>query len=692
MVNLTVMGHEAVQSRLRSSGIPVARTETAASIEAVADAFERLAARPVVLKAGGLLHKSDAGGVVLDLSNARDVVAAANRMVERHGERALPFVLQEQALGMEVLVGARRDARLGPALVVGLGGVATEVHQDVTTSIAPVTAAQAMALLRRLRSWPLLRGYRGEPGRDVDALVDVLVAVSTLVCDDPGIVELDLNPVMVRTAGAGVVCVDARIIHTEHRPTAPRPRPYLDRMLRPEHVAVVGVSDDEHKVGARLYRYLDAHGYPGRLDPVHPSGGSVRGRRRASALSEVEGSPDLVCVTVPSRFVLDVARQAVEKKVGGVIVHSSDFAEVGPEGRAAQEELVSVLSEAGIPLAGPNNMGVVAPHRNLTASISGGLECDLVSGGVALLTSSGALGSCLATRLMDARVGLSYWIHAGNEADLVIADYLEWLADDDATTSVALLLEDIKDGPRFVAAGQRMARAGKPMFAYNMVRSDKGREAALSHTGAMVGSFPIREAAVRAAGMVSVESLRVLEDALLLSSTARPPAGPRLAAVTFSGGACSIIVDEAEARGVELPELSDITREAVRAHVPSFAAVRNPLDCSYQMLSRPDDLEHVVHSLAARDEFDAVLLQFTTNADPYAEAIARKVIALRERLAIPVYVSRYGGPQLAPRALAVYREAGVPLLDAPDRAARAIAALVAGQRAIQEVEQFGTIA
>ncbi|MQA13081.1 MAG: hypothetical protein GEV09_02630 [Pseudonocardiaceae bacterium] len=681
-MELQVMDHDAVVSRLHSAGIPFAATETAGSLEDVADAFARLGAGPAVLKAGGLLHKTESGGVVVDLADAAGAVAAARAILDRAGEAALPFVLQQQVTGMEMLVGARRDPQLGAALVVGLGGVATEVHQDIVTGVAPVTRQQARALLQRLRTWPLLQGYRGEVGRDVAALVDVLVAVSTLVTEDPEIVELDLNPVMVGPDGHGAVAVDARMIRGGSPAGGDRPHPDLDRMLRPDHVAVVGVSDDEHKVGARLFRYLDAHGYPGRLDPVHPSGGTVRGYERATSLSNVEGSPDLVCITVPSRFVLEVAHEAVEKKVGGVIVHSSDFAEVGPEGRAVQDELVAVLSEAGIPLAGPNNMGVVAPHRNLTASISGGLESDLVPGGVALLTSSGALGSCVATRLMDAGVGLSYWVHAGNEADLVIADYLQWLAGDDATTSVGLLLEDIKDGPRVIQAGQRMAQAGKPMFAYNMVRSDKGREAALSHTGAMVGSFAVREAVVHAAGMVSVPSLRVLEDALLLSSAGPPPAGSRLAAVTFSGGACSIIADEAQTSGVELPELSDVTREAIRPHVPSYAAVRNPLDCSYQMLTRPDALERVVEHLSARDEFDAILLQFTTNADPYAAAIAHEVVALRDQLDLPLYVSRYGGAQLAPEALGVYRDAGVHVLDAPDRATLAIAAVMAGRRAV----------
>jgi acyl-CoA synthetase (NDP forming) len=228
-----------------------------------------------------------------------------------------------------------------------------------------------------------------------------------------------------------------------------------------------------------------------------------------------------------------------------------------------------------------------------------------------------------------------------------------------------------------------MAAAGKPMFAYNMVRSDRGRAAALSHTGAMVGSFAVREAVVRAAGMVSVPSLRVLEDAVALAALEPLPAGDRLVAVTFSGGACSIIADEGGEAGIELPDLSDATREAVRPHVPSFAAVRNPLDCSYQMITRPDAFEKLLTALTERGEYDALLLQFTTNADPYAEKIAEKVAALRHQLGIPLYVSRYGGAQLAPKALEVYRRNAVHVLDAPDRATLAIAAVMAGARALR---------
>lgn len=672
----TVLTPEAAASLLGEAGVSLPRSAIAPDVAAVPDVFTSLGVPQVVLKAGGLVHKTDAGGVVLGLRSADEAAEAAAELHRRLGGAAAPFVLQQQLEGMEVLVGVRREHDLGAALVVGHGGVATEVMGDLARRLVPVDRALARTMLRELRIWPLLEGHRGRPGVDVEALLDVMVAVSELAVSDRRIVELDLNPVMVAGPGQGAVCVDVRVVVDE--PPAPRARSgaSLDRMMRPKHVVAVGVSDDEHKVGARLFRYLVDHGYEGRLDPVHPSGGEIRGHRRFTSLSEVDGSPDLVCIAVPAGAVAPIARECVEKGVGGVIVHSSDFAEVGPEGRAKQDELLRILASAGIPLAGPNDMGIVSPHQRLTASISGGLEGVLVPGSLGLVTSSGALGSCLATRLMGAGIGLSRWIHVGNEADLVIADYLDWLADDPETTAVGLLLEDLKDGDRVVAAGRRLAAAGKPVFVFDMIRSDEGREAALSHTGAMVGSLALRQELLRAAGMVSVPSLRVLEDALTLAATAGLPKGRRLMAVTFSGGACSIIADEALATGIVMPPLTPETRDEVARHVPSFAAVRNPLDVSYQMLSEPERFGRALSALLAQSEFDALLVQFTTNADPYAEHVARATIAVRDRAEVPVYVSRYGAEHLAPKALAAYREAGVVVMDAPDRAVQAIAAVM----------------
>jgi acyl-CoA synthetase (NDP forming) len=671
------------EHRLRAVGIRLPASAEADDPAAAAAAAAEMAAQRFVLKAGGLLHKSDDGGVVLDLSSPAEIRAAADALVDRLGDRAAPLVIQEQLDGVEVLVGLRRVPGLGTALVVGAGGIYTEILRDVSRSLVPVDGHEARQMIDRLQIRPLLAGARGAEPCDVDALVDLIVAVSALADQHDDIVELDCNPVLVGPTGAGAVAVDVRILVDPDMPApvGPRAPRDLDALLHPGHVAVVGVSDDPEKVGARLFRHLITHGYEGRLDPIHPAGGEVHGHTRATSLRALDAVPDLVCVAVPARLVAEVAREAIEVGAGAVLVHSSDFAEIGDDGRVLQDELVDLTTAAGVALAGPNDMGVVVPERRLAASISAALgTTELKTGSTALVSSSGALGSCLATRLLDGGLGLSAWIHAGNEADLTIADYLRWLADDPTTSSVGLLLEDIKDGPTFVAAARALVAAGKPVFAYHMVRSEKGQAAAMSHTGSLVGSFELREAVLRAAGVVSVPSLQTLEDALRLTAASGLPAGPRVAALTFSGGACTIIADAAEALGVELPDLDERTGAAVRELLPSFAAVRNPLDVSFQLIADPDAFHATLTALASAGAFDAILVQFTTNADPGAARTAQAVLRVRDDVDIPLYVARYGGAQLAPQAYAIYADAGLPILDAPDRSMQAIAALIAAGR------------
>jgi acyl-CoA synthetase (NDP forming) len=683
-VAVEVLPQEQALERLRRVGIVPPASAVVADPRAAEAAARELPAGDLVLKAGGLLHKSDEGGVVLGLGSPEEVGAAAERLLRRLGPGVAPFVVQEQVEGLEVLVGLRRVPSLGTAIVVGAGGVLTETLRDIRWELGPVDAEQARTMVDALRIRPLFDGVRGTVSRDVDALVGLVLAVSELADVHDDLLELDLNPVMVGPVGAGVRAVDVRmLVDRSLPPLAARPARDLRRLLRPGHVAVVGVSDDPGKVGAQLFSHLVRHGFPGRLTPVHPAGGEVAGHPRATSLLELDDVPDLVCVAVPASDVLKVARDAAAIGAGAVLVHSSDFAEIGDGGHRLQQEVADVLTSSGVLLAGPNDMGIVAPHRRLAASISGALgRIDLLPGDTALVSSSGALGSCLATRLLDHGVGLSHWIHVGNEADLTIADYLHPLVDDPDTRAVGLLLEDLKDGPSFVAAARALVAAGKPVLAYHMVRSERGVAAAQSHTGAMVGPFELREAALRAGGVVSTPSLLALEDALRLASRHGLPAGPRLAALTFSGGACTIIADAAEELGVVLPELDEATQEAIRAQVPAFAAVRNPLDVSYQLISEPERFRAALRALVGRGSFDAALVQFTTNADPGATRIAEAAVSLLDDVDVPIYFSRYGGGQLAPDALAHYAAAGIPLLDAPDRAMQAIAALIHARAAI----------
>ena len=673
--NRLLTSEEAVR-RVRSAGIAVAPGHFVRDANAVEAAAGELDAGLLVVKAAGLNHKSDRGGVRLHLPDPASARTAADELLADLGPEALPLLVQQQGDGTEILIGIRRDAKLGPAVLVGTGGTKAEIEKDVAYMVAPVDRSDATRALRELRLWPILAGYRGSSELDVDALVTTIVDVSRLAVEDPHIIELDLNPVLVSTTGA--VTVDVRIVVENECVEIVTDGPALDlqRLMSPRHIAVVGVSDDEHKTGSRLFRYLRTHGFEGRLDAIHPAGGEHEGQRRFRTLEELPHSPDLVCIAVPARAVGKVLDACLSVEAGGVIVHSSGFAEADEQGRELQRTLAAKANEARLPILGPNSMGLVRPAIGLTASISGGLEHAPRPGGTALLSGSGALGSCLATRLMGAGVGLSCWVHVGNEAQTGVADYLDWLVRDDRTDHIGLLLEDIKDGPALIEAGQRARAAERPVVAYDLVPSEEAREAALSHTGALLGSLELRRAVLDAAGIAVTASLQTLEDALRLLAAEHRPPGRRLAVVTFSGGACSIISHEATSRGISLPELPKVTADRIARRVPPYAAVRNPLDVSYEMISRPDDFSEVLLELVESQAYDALLVQFTTNADPYAQHTASAAIRVRSQARIPVYLSRFGAPHLAPLALNEYREAGVHLMDTPDRAIQAIAAVM----------------
>ena len=661
-----------VDDLLRLHDVPVIETVYVDSAAAAEAAFEESGFRRAVLKAGGLLHKTDKGGVVLGLESGAEARAAAERLVADIGQEAFPLAVQQQASGFEVLVGVRREPGLGTVVVVGHGGVHSEIHRDLSRRLLPVSTDDVHSMLAELRCLPLLTGYRGAAPHDVDALVRLIIRVTEVAEANPEIVEMDLNPVLVGEKGDGCVVVDARVIAAELEANGERHEPiHLDRLMQPKQVAVVGVSDDPSKTGSRIFHNLRRHAFGGSAVPVHPSGGEIDGVRRYSSIADIPTPIDLVSVAVPEPAVLDVVTDAAAAGVGGVIVHTSGFASSDEAGADRQREVARVLAEAGVPLLGPNSMGMMDPSRGLVACTSDALGAnEFPAGSVGLVTGSGALGSCVGSRMQD--VGLSRWVHVGNEGGVRVADVLDWFARDDDTSVAALLLEGITDGPELVAAGRAMAARGKPVFAFDLVRSEASKQTALSHTGAMVGSLEVRAELLRAACITSVSSLQTLEDAVTLATGFRLPKGRRLAAVSMSGGACSIIADEATAAGLELPALSERDRDRIAAMIPAYGSTTNPIDAGFMA---DEDFGKLLGILAESPDYDAVLVGFTTNADPSAVTYARAVID-HQQASIPVYVSRFGHPRLAPEAVGAYRSAGIPVLDAPDRAVRAIAAVM----------------
>lgn len=661
-------------------GIPHPAQAIARGVGEAAEQAETIG-YPIALKSLGptVVHKSDVGGVHLGLRTAAEVRRAAGVLLEcvPGTTELLVQVMAEPGL-VEMIVGAKRDPVFGPVVMVGLGGRLAETVDDVAIRLVPVSPGDAHGMVGSLRGAGILRGARGEPGVDFARLVGVITAVSELITDQRHLHEIDLNPVICDVDR--VEAVDLRLIEG---PAAPEPGPVVDRsasveaLLRPSDVVVIGASRNPAKQGGRLLRYLLKHGYRGQITVIHPTASEVMGCRALPDLDALETVPELACIAVASDVVPEMLESCGKAGIKAAVVFGSGFAETGdPDDVERQQRLLEVGRRHGIAVCGPNTAGVASTPSHLCASMGAAFEVgdgDLPTGSTALVSQSGAIGGALLSRLRQTGLGFSHWIAAGNEADLTLGDYLAWLANDPDTRTILLFVEAIRDVAAFRAACGAARANGKRVIAYKTGRSSVGQAAVRSHTAALAGDDAVYRAAFRELGVVQVDTLQALIDAAVTLDWQPAPRGRRVGVVSGSGGACSVVADECERVGLELPPLSPGTRERVAAAIPVFGRAENPVDVTMQINVNPVMAGEVTQALLDDDAIDAVLVMMTSNADPMAIDVARGVIAAANSSSKPVVVARMGAEELAPRSLELYKEARVPVFPMPDRALTSLA-------------------
>ena len=355
----------------------------------------------------------------------------------------------------------------------------------------------------------------------------------------------------------------------------------LAPLFAPRHVAVLGASRNPAKLGHVLLKNVLGGGYKGEVSVVNPGGEPILGR---PALRDPEALPagvDLALVSVPPAAVLPAIGGLAARGVRVAVILTSGFGEVDERGRAEQAALLAAARERGLRLVGPNCMGVYSAP----AELNGTYFWDLprLPGGIAVVSQSGAYGGLIMRHLGGLGLGVSRFLSIGNQADVTIADALEYLADDPETTLVACFIESVRDGRAFVEAARRVS-AAKPLVALKGGRTEAGRRAAGSHTGSLAGSAEVYQAAFRGAGVVQCADTDEFFDAIqALATVTLRPRTPSLAIVTVSGGPSVMAADTAESLGLEVPPMSDGAREALRGLLPSFAALGNPVDLTPQV-------------------------------------------------------------------------------------------------------------
>jgi len=637
---------------------------------------------PVVVKALSpeVVHKSEHALVRVGCGDESAAVAAAAELRAAVAAAApgAPFLLsvQRQLAGAELAIGLRRDP-LGAVVVVSAGGTLIELLRDTATELAPVDEDGARVMLRALRVWPLLEGYRGGAGVDVDALARLVAAVSRLAVAVPEIAELDLNPVFAAPDGCAVA--DARVAlavpEEEEEPPAPAGEA-MRALLAPRRIAVVGASDDETKVGGLVLRYLRRHAWPGEVVAINRRPLATARIPTYERVQDVPGGVDLAAIAVPAGAVEAVVEDCVAAGVPAGVIFTAGFAETGEEGRALQERIVAAARAGGFRLVGPNTIGLASPADGMVAAFGMALERPSPAGPVGFVSQSGAIASSLVSRAEELGVGFSHWISAGNEADLGLADFVEALAEDPRTSTICLFVEAIRRPRAFAAACARARAAGKPLLALKAGRSEAGRAAAVSHTGAMTGADAVYRAFLRRHGVVQVDDLPGLLAAAQGLASVGPVAGRRIAIVSMSGGACSLLADACEDAGLDVPELSLATQARLREALPPFGGVRNPIDVTASGIRTPDLVRRTVALLRESGEVDLILLQLSTNADPAAARMASDLVALRAQPGTPFLLGRLGSPALAPQAMRVYGKAGLHVFSWPGQLVAAARACV----------------
>ncbi len=452
----------------------------------------------------------------------------------------------------------------------------------------------------------------------------------------------------------------------------------LDCLMRPRTVAIIGASADPAKLTGRPLAYLDKYGFSGEVYPVNPRYTEIGGRKCYSEIAAIPGRPDVAIVLVGGAKVTEAVRQLAAIGTRTAIVLASGFGESGPEGQARQQELR--LAAGGMRLLGPNTIGLVNVSERVVLSASNALVTDdVVAGNIALVSQSGGILGSMLSRAQAAGIGFSKLIATGNECDLEVADFMHHLVDDPATKVIALYLEGLRQPKAFQAAVFRAFAAGKAVVAYKVGRSDAGIRSAVSHTGAMAGSDAAYDAMFRQVGVIRAERYSDLLDISLALSGGRSLKGKRLAIITSTGGAASVLADAAGVLGFETPPPDESTAMQLKGLAIEGAALdRNPIDVTLAGV-KSDTFRSILGLVTASPTYDAVAVVLGSSALREPETVGAPLRACAATSEKPVV--GFVSPD-APQLVRQLNLAGVPTFAAPESCATALDALYrAGQLA-----------
>lgn len=457
-----------------------------------------------------------------------------------------------------------------------------------------------------------------------------------------------------------------------------QPNEYADRqgiarLLAPESIAIVGVSQDFNKLNGRPMKFLLEKGYEGKIYPVNPKYQDVGGWPCFASIDALPDDVDLGIVAVPARMVVETLEAFGKKGVPAAIVFSSGFGEMGEEGRALEQQAVETAARYGVRLCGPNTLGLINAFENVYATFTQYGMGETRPGPVGFVTQSGAFGTAIAALARRREMGLGYFVNTGNESDVTFADVMANVIVDPRISVGAGYIEGLKDGEGFIKVAETAMAEQKPLVVTKVGRTSSGARAASSHTGSLAGEDIVFEGIVRQFGVTRARNEEHMLDVVDMFSSTSIPDGPGVAIVTQSGGAGVLMSDRAEELGLEVPTLAPETVSRLQNVLPAFAATSNPVDVTAQFIADPSMLKESVKAVLDDPNVDIAAIWFQL-MDGFVGPLTQTFREIKAETTKPFVVSWVAGPE---EGISALRELGICVLRGGEPVIDAVAELVA---------------
>ncbi|MCL5056570.1 MAG: acetate--CoA ligase family protein [Actinobacteria bacterium] len=663
-----LMEHECKELLVRE-GITTTGTAVAQSAVEAVEISNKIG-YPIVLKvlSPEVIHKSDLGGVKVNLQNAAEVKRAFAEIIKAFPNKKLAGVAVQKMAppGLEAIIGVSRDSTFGPVLMFGLGGVFVEVLKDVSFRILPVIEADIEEMVKEIRGYNLLRGYRGT-AVDLFALKELLFKVSALIMKYPEIMELDLNPVFLYPEGN--ITIDARIILEKPETEKPggslsKDKNSLQSLFYPGSIAVLGASDKPGKLGWNVFHNLLYHGFEGKLYPVNVKAKTIQGMPAFSKIDKIEDPIDTAIILVPAAQTLQAFEECCRKGIKMIIIESAGFAETGESGKNIEKELKRVAESYNCRFVGPNCSGIINTHHKMVQSI--GVIGDLCKGNIGLIVQAGvyAAGIIWGMRhIMD----LAIMATIGNKADINESDILEYLGEDDNVKVVCMYLEDVKNGRRFIDVARKVT-ANKPVIILKSGRTEAGKKAVSSHTASLAGNDLIYGAAFKQAGIIRARDNDHMFGLARAFSKQPLPLGDGTLVISYSGSLGVAAVDALSINNMRPAELDDETRQYLREILPPYVGCNNPVDYTFDM-NAAQVMKTIEIGLSCEDISSFIIILQAEFLDTYFKEF--KKLGIQKK---PILIS-VPCREFAMNGVIALEQAGFPVYSTPEEAVEVLSVM-----------------